>query len=354
MPQFARGAKPSPRYKLSAAIPFKPLWSPPPQFAIVPKLLSMWDNDKDGVCVTAEEAFAKAVASVAAGQPELFISDAEVIRWATAHGVLNGAELGQVMDWMAQSGFKQNGNTYNDGAKSVVDYSNESVLQAAITQGPVKLGISAEALPQTAGSMQGWYAVGGSPGQFPNLDHCTSLCGYGPAGWLYQQLGVTLPSALSASKTGYLHFTWSTIGFVDYAWLMSTVGEAWLRTPTTILPNPTPTPIPPTPGPGPGPTPLPPTPGPSVIDQVNAAFAAIEQKYARYPAMVRILKQVNAMVDSYLQQHPQHMMLVKGSIPQPVLDAISKAFDAACIMYPVYAPAIQAVKPLIMSLLGNI
>lgn len=98
----------------------------------------------------------------------------------------------------------------------------------------------------------------------------------------------------------------------------------------------------------------PPPSGGSVIDQVNAAFAAIEAQYARYPTMVRILKQVNKMVDDYLQQHPQHARMANGTIPQPVLEAISKAFDAAGIMYPQYAPAIMAVKPLIMGLLGKI
>ena len=135
------------------------------------------------------------------------------------------------MDAMAQRGFEVNGVVYNDGPHTGVDYSREDVLQAAIAQGPVKIGIDADALPPEAGNQQGWYAVGGSPGQFGNLDHCTGLCGFGPASFLDTALGVTLPSALAPDKIGYLHFTWDTIGFVDHDWIMSTCGEAWLRSP---------------------------------------------------------------------------------------------------------------------------
>jgi hypothetical protein len=41
----------------------------------------MWNNDTHGDSVTAEEAFAKACHS-----PEIFITDDEVEKWATAHG----------------------------------------------------------------------------------------------------------------------------------------------------------------------------------------------------------------------------------------------------------------------------
>ena len=45
---------------------------------VKPAKISMWGNDVHGDCVTAEEAFAKAC-----NNPEIFISDAEVIAWAT-------------------------------------------------------------------------------------------------------------------------------------------------------------------------------------------------------------------------------------------------------------------------------
>ncbi|QJW98721.1 hypothetical protein [Frigoriglobus tundricola] len=261
---FKLGARPTPRHKLAAAEPFRPLQgllAPPAQFAAVPKRLSFWLNDQEGDCVTAEEAFAKAAFSVMAGLPELFVPDAVVGQWAAQNGFADGANLTDVMDAMARSGFVVNGTTYGDGPYSAVDYANEATLQAAIVQGPVKIGIDHAALPETAGNQQGWYATGGRPGQFANEDHCVGLLGYGPAGWLYQQLGAPLPAALSATQAGYLLFTWSSIGFVDHAWLMSTCGEAWVRTPTTPGETPAPSPAP---TPAPSPTPVPtPTPAPA-------------------------------------------------------------------------------------------
>src|SRR6185437_13356489 len=222
--QLMRGALKSPRHKLLAAHPHTVIKAPPPQWAWIPQKLDMWGNDQYGDCVTAEEAFAKATY-----QPEIFIPTATVTAWASKHGVLNGADLSQVMDMMQNDGFVVGSQQYNDGKYSGVDYSNETVLQSAISQGPVKIAIDANALPSGAGNNQGWYSLG--HGNFPNTDHCVALCGYGPAGWLYQQLGVPLPSALSASQPGYLLYTWSTIGFVDHKWIMSTCVEAWVRNP---------------------------------------------------------------------------------------------------------------------------
>jgi hypothetical protein len=260
MPTFPRGAKPTPRHKLAASVPFVPMRPllVPAQFAVVPKTLSYWLNNQYGDCVTAEEAFAKAAWSVQNGLTELFVPDSEVQRWASSGGFLDGAVLTDVMDAMVKAGFQVNGQTYDDGPYNSVDYSNEAVLQAALATGPVKIGIDSTALPSSAGNEMGWFAVGGSPGQYQNEDHCVGLCGYGPAGWLYQQLGVPLPPSVVATQTGYLLFTWSTIGFVDHAWIMSTCGEAWLRQPTTPGQGPAPAPpVPPTPVP---PTPVPPTP----------------------------------------------------------------------------------------------
>lgn len=242
MGQFARGAKPSPRHKLLAATPHLVLFAPPPQFAAIPKQLSFWDNDTDGDCVMAEEAFAKGAYSVANGLPDLFVPDAEVIRFAKKHGFLNGATLTDVMDAMKGSdGLAVNGTLYHDGGYSGVDFSNETVLQSAIATGPVKIAIDADALPSTAGNQQGWYATSG--GRFVNTDHCISICGYGTAAWLYQQLGVPVPIGLPGTIFGYLVFTWSSIGFVTHAWLMGTTTEAWVRNPTTPGQTPGPTPV---------------------------------------------------------------------------------------------------------------
>ena len=251
--KFCRGAVATPRHVLARATPFRPRPGAPAEMAIVPTVLHYWGNNVYGDCVSAEEAYAKAAYSVQCGLSELVVPTSEVESWASQHGVLNGAGLTQVMDAMAQDGFVVGGVTYNDGPYTSVDYSNEAALQSAIAQGPVKIGIDANALPSGAGNQQGWYATGGTPGQFSNEDHCVSLTGYGSATYLFQQLGVPLPSGLPGTTAGYLLFTWSTIGFVDHAWIMSTCGEAWLRNPTTTGQAPTPTPTPtPTPRPCPG------------------------------------------------------------------------------------------------------
>lgn len=253
---FARGARPSPRHKLLAAVPFIPLVAPPSQVAYIPKQLSVWGNDRFGDCVSAEEAFAKATYL-----PEIFIDEDTVVAWARRHGVLNGAGLTDVMDAMQRDGFQVAGQQYNDGPYTGVDYGNESTLQSAISQGPVKIAIDANALPRGAGNQQGWYAFG--RGHYPNTDHCVALAGYGPCAWLYYQMGLPLPAGVSPDQFGYLLFTWSTIGVVDYDWLMGTCTEAWIRHPTTIgnppLPQP-PVPPPPVPPIPPVPPPVPPVP----------------------------------------------------------------------------------------------
>lgn len=236
--KFPRGAKPSPRHKLLAAVPHKKLEIIPTQVAYVPTQLSFWLNDQDGDCVTAEEAFNKDVSGV-------FIQDSTVQAWASAGGFLDGAMLTDVMDAMAKSGFNQDGNVYGDGGYTGVDYSDESILQSALSIAPVKIGIDADALPSGAGNGNGWWGFGGSQGQYSNEDHCVSLCGYGSAAFLFGQLNTPVPSDANQSKLYYLLYTWRSIGVVDHAWIMSTCAEAWLRNPSTEVngiaqPNPGP------------------------------------------------------------------------------------------------------------------
>lgn len=173
---FPRGAFTTPSHLLLAAEPYtqsRELRAAPPQLAYVPRKLSYWGNDRYGVCVTSEEAFAKACY-----EPEIFIDDATVVDWARRHGVLNGASLDEVLDAFLRDGFQVGPQRYNDGPKLLVDYANESALQSAIAQGPVKIAIAADALPSGAGNNQGWYVVGGP--RYRNTDHCVALCGYGP------------------------------------------------------------------------------------------------------------------------------------------------------------------------------
>lgn len=267
MPQFLRGAKPTPRHKLLALTPYKVAVAPPPQFTVVPQKLDVWGNSTYGVCVTSEEAFAKAWWSTFCGLPETFISEQEVINWARRYGFLNGATLTEVMDLMAKDGLDANGVDYKDGPYLGVDYSNELILQSALDPadsngGPVKIAIDADALPAGAGNENGWYSTSGR--RYGGTNHCVAISGYGRADYLYDQQKISLPSGLSPSTPGYHLFTWGTIGFVSHDWLMGTCTEAYLRNPTTQGQAPAPTPVPPSP-------PVPPAPPEHQFCQFPAA-----------------------------------------------------------------------------------
>jgi hypothetical protein len=235
-----RGAKPSDSKKVKALKPFTPIQNPPENFAVVPAKLSMWLNATYGICVTSEEAFAKAC-----HDPEYFMTDKTVKTWAQKHGVLNGAELIDVLQWRRAEGFTQDGRRYNDGAPSTVNFRDASTLKSAIALGPVKIGVAADQLDSIIGNENGWFAL--NLGEDANEDHCVSLCGYGSLAWLAERLGVELPKNVDGSLAGYLMFSWSTIGIIDHLSMVAITGEAYLRTPTTIA-------IPPDPNP-PGPVP---------------------------------------------------------------------------------------------------
>lgn len=228
-----RGAIPSPRSALAAARPHTvdAAVGAPPNFITVPAHISMWGNYYHGDCVTAEEAFAKACHN-----PEIFVSDDDVINWATRHGVLEGANLVEVMRWMQTYGFTNGSELCDDGSFSSVDWTNSATLQSAISQGPVKLGIAGDQIQgawNSTGGTSGWFATGFHDDG--NEDHCVTLCGYGTMTWLAQQLGVSVPAGVDGNQPGYALFTWSTIGIIDVPSMIAITQEAWLRQPTTIV-----------------------------------------------------------------------------------------------------------------------
>lgn len=262
--KLPRGLKgPTPAAKVLAAPRFTAKTDPlafaaaPAQFSVPPPLLRMWGNDKYGVCVSSEEAFALSAWTYYCSKTQVCPSDAEVISFARQYGYLNGAWLTEVMDTMQSSGMNVGGKNYKIGPYSSVNYTNPTELRTAIYAGPVNIAIDSSALPADAGSKQGWYTL--KAGSYRNIDHCVGLGGYGPASFLYQSLNIPLPAGLPGDKEGYLLFTWSTLGFVTQEWLNGTCVEAWVRVPTTLgyQPAPEPTPNPPGPGPGPGPAPTP-------------------------------------------------------------------------------------------------
>lgn len=233
LPRMARGAIPTPRHVLARSMPLlmESRALPPPTFLIAPAKLSMWGNDVHGDCVTAEEAFAKACHN-----QEIFIPETDAVAWATRHGVLEGAYLYKVLDWMVTDGFQEAGLVYDDGPRSSVDWTDRNLLTSAISEGPVKIGVAADQLEtawRQSGGHNGWFASGFT--QDNNEDHCVSLCGYGPLQWLAQQLGGQLPAGTDGSKPGYALFTWSSIGIIDEPSMLAITHEAWLRTPTTVI-----------------------------------------------------------------------------------------------------------------------
>jgi hypothetical protein len=226
-----RGAIPTPRHLLASATPYSVTIGAPPTHIVIPKKLSMWGNDVHGDCVTAEEAFAKACHS-----PDIFITDKIVEAWAQKHGVLEGANLNEVLQWMRTDGFVQGGHTYDDGPFYSLDWTNSGTLSSAIAQGPVKIGVAADQLEtawRTTNGKSGWFATGFHDDA--NEDHCVSLCGYGSLQWLARQLKGKVPAGVDGSKPGYAMFTWDSIGIIDQPSMIAITHEAWLRNPTTVI-----------------------------------------------------------------------------------------------------------------------
>lgn len=252
--KFRTGLIPTPAYK-QAMVPDTPRVANPksiPPFGYWPLKLSMWGNDVYPDCVSAEEGFNKACWS-----PELDLTDSDVVEWASEYGYLNGATLTDVLDSMVATGMKTATNVLKDGPYTSVDFTSFTAISEALLSGPIKLAIDHTGLPPEAGNSQGWFALGGTPLEFPNIDHCVSINYAGDAATFYKMLNLPLPTTIPPRFSGVGLFTWSTLGFVDMARLLSMSSEAYVRNPSTIVaPVPAPAPTPPTP-PSPGPAPSP-------------------------------------------------------------------------------------------------
>ena len=203
--RLPRGAIPSPRYELAAAMPHvpDPKIAVPPSFLMWPVQMSSWDNYIYGDCVTAEEAFAKATAA-----PQTFIPLATVVAWAKKYGYLNGAYLTSVMTTMQKNGFPFNKKTYDDGPYNSVNWTNAGILQSAIySHGPVKIGVGAEDFQSNPHGLvtpgtSGWAMYNYPKNQAE--DHCVSLCGYGTLAQLvalFKQHKVTPTSTCGSARS---------------------------------------------------------------------------------------------------------------------------------------------------------
>ena len=238
MPQLMRGAKATSPERIAAAMPHKV------ERARHPRNSSRYQRGhcrcgattySVTVC-TAEEFFAKACDGIDMGYHK-------AVTWARNHWSLNGAGLWEIMTLMQTQGIYNGDSLYLDGPFRYVDFTDGPVLQNAIFQGPVKIGVAADQIEnviQKYGiAKNGWVMTGFSPDT--NLDHCTGLCGYGTMAWLATQVGAVLPKKMNGNTPGYAMFTWSSIGLIDVPSLIAITGESWLRTPTTIVkPNPVP------------------------------------------------------------------------------------------------------------------
>jgi hypothetical protein len=187
----------------------------------------MWGNATYGCCTVSEEAAAK---SLAAG---VFVPDDVVIAWAQANGAIDGDTLIDVLDKMQVNGLVVDGKTYDDGPPVSVDWTIPAILQNAICQGPVKIGIAADQLQNVVPNppKNGWIATGFT--QDDNIDHCANLCGYGPIGWMANELGVGSP--VPGDEPAYALFTWDSVGIIDVPSLLAICGEAWLRVPNSVV-----------------------------------------------------------------------------------------------------------------------
>jgi hypothetical protein len=226
-----RGAIPTPDEDIETAEVFSVEKQAPANTITIPPNLSFWGNNVHGDCVTAEEAFAKAC-----HQPEIFITEQVVTDWARKHKVLEGAVILNVLKLMQKDGFRQDGHVYDDGPAYRVDWTKPAVLQAAIAQGPVKIGVAAnqiEASWRKTYGRSGWFGLKYKPDK--GYDHCVTLCGFGSIAWLAQNLKVNVPAGVDGTLPGYAMFTWNSIGIIDVPSVRAITCEAWIRRPTDVI-----------------------------------------------------------------------------------------------------------------------
>ena len=246
--RLPRGAIPSPRHELAAAMPHVPDMAIliPTSFLMWPTQMSSWNNYVYGDCVTAEEAFAKATAA-----PQTFIPQETVVQWAYDNGFLNGASLTGVMTKMQTDGFvdQSSADQCLDGPYSSVNWTNAATLESAIySHGPVKIGVGAEHFQSDAPGQHGvvtpgtsgWTMYGYPVGQAE--DHCVSLCGYGTLAQLvalFATHGITVhPQAGMPTGLCYAMFTWNSIGIIDQQSMLNMTYEAWIRNPVNVIKTP--------------------------------------------------------------------------------------------------------------------
>lgn len=226
------GEFPSPNQDLAGAQRYRGGGPVPESFIAWPTKIDFWGNVTASNSIWAEEAFAKACV-----EPKVFIPTEVVLSASRECGPSNFAAF------MQTHGFQMDHEAFLDGPFSLINWINAAALNGAIANiGPVKIGVASGGLSagphgRVTPGASGW-AIYGLPQAQPGV-HCASLCGYGPLAALvdlFQRHGVdvNLPSGTPAGLS-YAMFTWGSIGIIDRQSLVNITGEAWVRSPTTIV-----------------------------------------------------------------------------------------------------------------------
>jgi len=229
------GDFPTPNAELASASPYEAAEAAPESFMAWPSRISFWGDEKQQYSIWAEEAFAKACA-----EPKVFIPSDVILSTARECGSSNFSEFLQT------HGFRAEGAAYVDGPFQSVDWTNPAALNGAIARvGPVKIGVASADFTvgsrgQVTPGTSGW-AIFGLPAGKPER-HCAGLCGYGPLRALvelFERHGVNvgLPQGMPSGLC-YAMFIWGSLGIIDWQSLMNITGEAWVRSPTTIVRHP--------------------------------------------------------------------------------------------------------------------
>lgn len=296
------GRKPDPggpRIRLNAAhVPAN--YTPPPSLdrysAIPADTIGMDGNDSVGDCTCADVDHELKSAQVAAGNPEVASTAAEVLAAYSAitgynpadPSTDNGAAMKDVRDYWQKTGFTLGGQVHQILLSAQVDAHDDNLIRWVLDQfGALGIGVNlpVSAMDQFRAGQQ-WDAVandGGIEG-----GHAVAVVGYDGTYWYVVTWG-QVQKVTPAWWRAYVEEAWTvmTADFVNahsgldpLAGSLYQLGQQFET--VTGQPNPVKPPVPPIPTPSPEPTPTPvppapsPTPGPP---PATLAFAAILRKW---------------------------------------------------------------------------
>ena len=231
-PFVPTGVFPSPNEDLADAERYRAGGSVPESFIAWPTRIGFWGDENGSNSIWAEEAFAKACV-----EPKTFIPTEVVLSASRECGSSNFARF------MQTRGFQMDRKAYLDGPFRLIDWMNAADLNEAIANiGPVKIGVASGGLSSiphggvTPGT-SGW-AVYGLPQSQPG-DQCASLFGYGP--WPHWSLCSSSAGSMRSCRQACLTASpmpcssGARLASSTRQSLMNITGEAWVRSPTTIV-----------------------------------------------------------------------------------------------------------------------